>query len=381
MSKLLGKKLVICANHSFPHVGGSERVIQQIAEIMCEEGMNCYILSKSSQMRDIKHNSVFISGCGMSYIQFKNKIENIKPDFMLIYSDYFVHWPSILKDISSFNFPIVLIPVGFNATLGSSDLMTQLVKWHKNLHFITHSDNYQDYRLCKKMNIPVTVIPNGIDLREFDRSKYNNKENIHFVKKKYKIDSKNIVLCVSNFFPGKGQEFLPPIMRGVLSYAQDTYFVVLCSSVSFHYAQFLRKRFKAEIRKNNLPCKVLVDIQREHVVRFFFASDVFVFPTQKEVAPLVVLEAMASLTPWVAMPVGNIKRLSGGAIINRFNKNSNAYLTYNPDTYADFISAISTLLLDDSLREKTALAGYNKIVKELNWNAIGEKYKNFFSSL
>jgi len=367
-------KLVICANHSWPHCGGTERVIQQIAEAMVQRDIDSHILSRSLNFRR-ERNGVVLDSCGPGPSHFLQKISAIKPDVLLIYSDYFKFWPTVLSEIDKFNCRTILIPVGMNATISNPLLLHKFLSKKDKIDIVTHSDNYQDYALCKKHNIPVQVIPNGVDLDEFDINKcdYDN------FRKKYKIDSKHIILCVSNFFPGKGQEFMIEILNRLGREVSDFTCLFVCSSVDYRFAHFLMRKFKTDVKRNNLPCKILVDIPREDVVEAFFAADVFAFPSQKEVAPLVLLETMAARTPWISLPVGNTNVLDGGIVVDSCEKDKHGNYCFNNMAYRDFVCGLKMLLLDVDENSKFAEKGYELIKNDLNWDIIADKYYALFT--
>jgi len=367
-------KLVVCANHSWPHCGGTERVIQQIAEAMVNRGMESHILSRSLNSQ-IEKNGVVLSGCGPGPSHFLQKISIIDPDVLLIYSDYFKFWPTVLNEVDKFDFKTILVPVGMNSTISDQALLNKFLSKKDKIDIITHSNNYQDYKLCKKHNIPVVIIPNGVDLNEFDEDNYD----AEYFRKKYGITSKYIILCVSNFFPGKGQEFMIEILNRIKSEIEDFVAVFVCSSVNYRFAHFLMKKFKADIKRSNLPYKILIDISREDVIQAFYAADVFAFPSQKEVAPLVLLETMAAKTPWVSLPVGNASVLKGGIIIDSCSKDQRGNYCFNSKTYEDFASGLMMLLLDNDKNIQLSDDGYEMIENKLNWSIIAEKYYELFT--
>ena len=368
--------LTICVNHSMPQTGGSEIVTQQIAEHMTAKGINTTIISRNTLL-PITFNGIKIIPAGFYGGQFLKTLENTKPDHVLVYSDYFKYWPDILNNIEKAKYKVTLIPVGFNAALSDTNIMGKFRKYSKYFNIVTHSDNYQDYKLCKSLGIPVKVIPNGIDKwKEFNIYRPDRLPN--FIKK-YKIDTDKIILCVSNFFPGKGQEHLPKILEKIYKTFKDFTMVFISSTVDFKYANILRERFKKIILKNcKFKYKFLVDIPRDDIVAAYRTSDVFVFPSQKEVAPLVILEAMAEGCPWVSMPVGNVETLKGGLIVKDLKKDLDNNLCYTEETYNTFAMLILKLLLDETFNCELGTEGINMINEELNWDIISEKYYNLF---
>jgi glycosyltransferase involved in cell wall biosynthesis len=370
------KKLCIAANHSWPHCGGSEIVIRNISEAMTNKfGWETFVFSQTTQ-NQFKHNNVnYIKVNSFSHF-FIDQINNIKPDYLFIYSDFFIHWLSILQNYNKIKCRKGISLVGMNMMLSKPNIIKMFKNNSKHFDVITHSDNYQDFKNCSSLDIPVTVIPNGVDINEFSITENNFRE-------KYKIDSKYILLCVSNFFPGKGQEYLLNILEKLKDI--DFTMVFICSTVNFNLANLLRETMRQKFNKTSFKYKILLDIPREDIISAYKNSDVFIFPSQKEVAPLVILESMAAGLPWVSMPVGNISELQGGLLVNNFNKNyqvGNGFLKdaflYNENTYNEFADNIKKILNDEDVRKKLSVEGKSLIKEKYNWNDIYIKYHNIF---
>jgi glycosyltransferase involved in cell wall biosynthesis len=160
---------------------------------------------------------------------------------------------------------------------------------------ICHSKGW-DYQWCRDDNIPYTIIPNGVNLEEFE----NN--TIDF-RKKYKIKEKHIILNVSNYFYGKGQENLGKISKYLREFRDDFIIVSISNSIKYPYDKVFLERAKRGFGKEK--CLFLRDIPREDVIAAYKGSDVFLFPSRKEVAPLVLWEARAAKIPWVSWSVGD----------------------------------------------------------------------------
>ena len=373
------KKLIICCNHSFKHCGGTERVIQQISESMNKDfGWKTFVFSQTTK-NSFSHNGVNYLSINQNADFFIDQINKISPDYLFVYSDFFIHWITILCKHHLIKCRKGIALVGANMMLSRIHIWNNFVSNHNFFDVITHSDNYQDYKACVNSNIPVTVIPNGVDLKEFSQ------ENIDF-KKKYQVNSKYVILCVANFFPGKGQEHLIKILDKLSSDGIDFTAIFICSTVNFAPANILRESTRKQLKTKSFKWKILLDIPREDVISAYKSSDVFVFPSQKEVAPLVILEAMAANLPWVSMPVGNVSQLEGGMIVRKYSKdlskNQNEFfkdgLFYTEETYGEFIFYIKKILEEKSLRNELSLKGKSQILEYYSWDKIAPKYNQIF---
>lgn len=363
-------RLVICCNHSFPHIGGSEKVVQQIAESMAAAPYNheVIVLSRSLSSK-IEHNKVLYKPCPQTPESFLSTVVNLKPDHLHTYSDCFRFWTTILHKGQSIACNKSIALVGMNEMIKKNGDIEALIGQSGSIFCIAHSDNYQDYGICNANGIPVTVIPNGVDLSEFD----NNDKKFDFG-----YPDKKVILCVSNYFPGKGQEHLIKVLDNLYQKRQDWQVVFMSTTVNFPFAEVLANYVQRELRKRPYLSKFLVDVPRSDTISAFKSADVFAFPSQKEVAPLVAIESQAAKLPWVALPVGNIPQLKGGIVAVPGCKNSMGYLTYSRESYADFAESINKLF-DEGLANELSEKGRHQVESVYNWKVIAEQYNKVFS--
>jgi len=366
------KKLVIGVNHSHPEsTGGSERVVQQIAEGLSScFGYECFILSNTAKNERII-NGVKIIKCSIVLSDFLNQLNRIDPDHFFIYGDLFYQWPLILQNVKKMPFSKSIALVGMNGMLSNNFLFSQFKRNINYFSVITHSDNYQDFIECRNNSIPVNVVPNSINLKEFDIQ--------NDFRKKYNVTEKNIILCVSNFFPGKGQEFLVPIFERLEKKRKDFIVVFVSSNCSWNIVEARRKSIMSKVNSSKFRSLFLNNISREDVISAFLSADAFVFPSQKEVAPLVILESMASRTPWISMPVGNVRELDGGIIIDSNKKELDGSLLYSNDIYQLFCDGIDKLLSNRKFRESLSYDGRKQIEEKYDFREIIKVYNKVFS--
>lgn len=367
-------KLAIACNHSFPHTGGSEKVVHQISEHMIRLfGWEVKVFSRSID-KPIDHEGVKYVSCRKDKGGFVSQLKKYKPDQTLIYSDCFYYWDDFLRDIDFVPGKKSIALVGMNHMVGMRGSLKKFLPKAKagNIIVITHSDDYIDHMECEANNIDVKVIPNGVDISEFD----NN--NISF-RNEYNLDDRNIILCVSNYFPGKGQEHLSRVLSS-LKDKDNWQCILINSSVNFMPAKVLRKHVKVSLKSLGKNIKFIQDIPREHVVSAFKSAFLFIFPSQKEVAPLVLLESQACSVPWIAMPVGNVRTLNGGIVLPSPGPNKLGFAVYSSETYRVFTESIELMLSDKDQRSHYGLRGREQIENELNWVILSEKYNEIFNN-
>jgi glycosyltransferase involved in cell wall biosynthesis len=227
-----------------------------------------------------------------------------------------------------------------------------------------------DYKWCISNDLPVTVVPNGVNLSEFDDN------TIDFLEK-YGIKEKYVFLNVSNFFYGKGQEALVDIgthfVRGEI---KDNYVIVqISNSINYPYDKRFLENCKKESRDKNVNIKFLRDIPREDVVAAFKSAGMFLFTSRKEICPLVILESQAASLPWASMDVGNVKERDGGKVILYTDEDDKGYKIINRQTICSYVVRVITVFEEEG--EELSIAG-RKGVESLDWQNIVPLYNKVF---
>lgn len=366
------KKIIFCVNHSFGHIGGCEKVIQQLSEGFVKNyNYKCIVYSRFLKTLSIENNGVIYKLAHMNPDQFMKQINDENADHLFIYDDQFFHFETILKNIQKINCKKSIALVGMNKMKDNKNLFNEFKVKNKEFNIITHSDNYFDYKICKDNDIPVTVISNGIDFSEMVSQDFSFRE-------KYKITTKKIILCVNNFFPGKGQEFSVQICDQIYGDYKDFTIVFICSTVNMPLANILCEKLKNYLKNRPYKSLILQDISRKDTIQSFFESDVFLLTSVKEVSPLVILESMACGLPWISLPVGNTKDLLGGIIINTENRDlSNNYI-YSNDVISNFSKNIKNMFFDENLINKLKTEGKILSKEKYNIDIILKKYHSLF---
>ena len=269
------KKLIIAVNHSYPDsVGGCEKVVSQVANGLSDKyDYECMIMSNSAKARKVV-DGIQVHPCRMVSSEFVNQINSYNPDHLFVYSDSFYQWPFVVQSAKKIHCSKSIALVGMNAMMSNNMLFHQFKKIHEDFSVVTHSNNYQDFIKCEENSIPVNVIPNSVDLDEFKIEQNDFRE-------KYDVSEKKIILCVSNFFPGKGQEFLIPIFEKLYEIRKDFILVLVSATSVWSLIESRGLSIEVKMGKASFKSLFLRDIPREDVVSAFLSSDVFVFPSQK----------------------------------------------------------------------------------------------------
>ena len=181
------------------------------------------------------------------------------------------------------------------------------------------------------------VLSNWVDIKRFIPTKPRSQI----------FQDKRIVLFVHHLSKRKGADLVPEIAKG---FGENVEFLIIGEGPE-------RENLKLEIR--NLPVrqagwklektvKLLGRVPNKEIIKYFHVSDVFIMPSREEGSPHVILEAMASGTPFVASDVGGVREL--------VPKELKGFLC-EPEDIKCFQERIKTLLSDKALYDKARAIG------------------------
>lgn len=365
--------LLFTVEFYYPRMGGAERVVQQIAEYMAERGHRVVVATSSLPERNsFKHNGVeirqfAISGSigngihGSDIERYQAMLRSDEFDICFHYAAQ--QWATDLvfetlpqtegKRIN------IIAPCGYSALRNASTLRwAQFADYFNKIipYFIPrfdaavyHSAAYQDYEYAEQHKFANSVvIPNFIEVSEFGETVKGG------FRHKYGITTEYMLLCVANYVEGKGQEKLIEAFKQMRR--NDTTLVLIGKEGTTYVS------LQAQAGEN---VYLLRDIPREDTVAALHDADVFVFASEIEAFPLVILEAMASGTPWVALPAGNIRELAGGIVTEE----------------KDFAATINKLLVADSERAQLGALGRETVKVKYDKTSVLQRYEKLFLQL
>tara|TARA_Y100001936_G_scaffold224150_1_gene241519 strand:+ start:7269 stop:8462 length:1194 start_codon:yes stop_codon:yes gene_type:complete len=192
----------------------------------------------------------------------------------------------------------------------------------------------------------IEVIRNGVNLQTLV-----SKQNFREI---YQMNSK-FILFVGRFSKIKGIETLIHSFNRIKNEKEiaDTKLVIMGVNFGFE------KEMEELIKKFNLSDRILVikNPPREDVISAYGESEFLVLPSQWELSPLVPLESFAFKKPVIST------RSHGIPFTVKDGKNGILVEPENPDELA---KAIIKLSLDDKLRERLGISGYEFVHEECN---------------
>ncbi len=361
----------ICVNHFHPYVGGSEIVAKNIADYISKYH-KVFVFTRRVTIKNKcrnykKYPYKIIEYSTTNFDAFNTELTKLNLDVLIVYSDMFDFFRYILTTKHAFK----LIPAlcGANWLCENRNFTNFLYRNKAYIDtVIVHSKHERDYTMCQsdKFQSKLVIIPNGIWLDEFD----NNTLTRHNLARK--IKHRQWVLNVSNFFPGKGQIHMLDILSGMPDPKKIAY-IQICNDIEFPIGLQLeaiwKERVRDPLRKMGVAVHLVKNASRKTVVGFFKQSNVFAFVSEKEVAPLVLLESMAASLPWVATNVGNSKELKGGICIDTL-KTGRFSSVFDRRIKGRFTENIQNACSSPELGEE----GREQIINELTWGKILPRY-------
>lgn len=165
--------------------------------------------------------------------------------------------------------------------------------------FVTGTDSLRNeyvrrYRLKRKHT---RILPNWINVKRFTaglRRKEEARDELGIP------HDKKVVLFVHHLSERKGADLLPEIASGFKE-RDDILFVVVGGGP-------IGEKVRAEVSRRQLGDIIRLEgVKPNRLIPFYFwASDIFLMPSEEEGFPRVLLEAMASGVPFVASDVGGV---------------------------------------------------------------------------
>lgn len=135
----------------------------------------------------------------------------------------------------------------------------------------------------------ISIVSNWIDIPK--TIKPINLHKQHSIPK-----NKKIILFVHRLSQRKGAHLLPKIIQKVTSQNRDVFFLIIGSGP---LANQLKNQFDPKF------AKLVGPVPQPQILSYFHSSDLFIMPSLREGFPRVILEGMATKTPFVATTAGS----------------------------------------------------------------------------
>lgn len=390
--------VLLCCEHYPPSVGGVQEVMRQIAERLAAEGVEVTVATSPHRQRapDTVRNGVRVVSFAVTGNWAKGmsgQIEEYRSflrlggfDALLIKAAQQWTFDAALEVIPELSCRKLFIPCGFSGLHDPlySTYFQQMPEWLGQFDgLIFYANEYQDIAFARAHGLKqLHLIPNGVDEREF------LDPDDHGIRQLLGIDPEHdLILSVGSRLAGKGHWELVRAFGKAHLYRPAT-LVINANSPGSQWTAQMKRHLKHALTgrcplswlawwygRRPLQKRVLiVDLPREDLVNLYKAADLFVLASHVEYSPLVLFEAAAAGTAFLASSAGNSAEIAdwtgGGKVIPR-EKAISAEVSVGA-----LVAAMERMLRDpDRLTETGCTARAHIWSMGFTWEQIVQQYK------
>ena len=219
-------------------------------------------------------------------------------------------------------------------------------------------DRFYDHLMADRLGYRnVTVIPNGVDLKTHIDAPSGFRE-------RFGIDTSRMALFVGAYYDLKNQRMA---LEAFIQVRPEDTTLVFIGQERNAYSERLEGRWRS-VQASFPSCRVIFldRLTREDILSAYRDADLYLCASRTEYFPLVILDAMASGTPFISADVGCVGDLPGGVVIR---------------TQDEMARAIRELLEDGERREALGAAGRAACASTYNWPRVIDAYESLFQRL
>lgn len=277
----------------------------------------------------------------------------------------------------------VFVPTGFSGLHlpAYREYFRQMPDWLGNYDRVVYlSEQYQDYAFAREHGLTNGIcIPNGADEREFDPD-----NQTVTIRQTLRIPEQHLVILLVGSHSGlKGHaEAISIFAQARLT--QATLLIIANDSRSRcgRRCRLMQRLWPFRPGSRAADKRLLVtELDRSATLAAYRTADLFLFPSQVECSPLVLFEAMASGTPFLASDAGNAVEIADWS-------GSGRILPTTRDTHGRVRTAITPsarmleqLVADSEQRRTMAARGRQVWQERFTWQVIAGRYDELYREL
>jgi glycosyltransferase involved in cell wall biosynthesis len=364
-----------------PSTGGAQEVVRQISEELVKRGHEVTVATtKLAERANSLINGVRIEefsiagnavrGCNGEIARYQEFLRAGNFDLMMNYAAQQWATDLVYPVLDKLPYRKVLAPCGFSALSDPRydsyfrDLPDVLRKYDR---LIFHSNSGRDVQFARSHGIDqYSVVPNGASLEEFENPDFSFRH-------RYRIPAgRPLLLTVGSHTGAKGHAVtIDAFRRAKIGPAT---LVVIGNTVGMTrcLAQCRMQGKFTEIATLGKKRVLLLDPPRKDVVSAYHSADLFVFGSKIECSPIVLFEAAASRTPFLASDCGNAAEIAGWTGAGKVL----------PVTTADTMArAIEGLFGDKPRLQSMAESGFRAWKTRFTWENIAAQYEQVYADL
>jgi glycosyltransferase involved in cell wall biosynthesis len=377
-----------------PSVGGAQEVVRQLSERLARLGHDVTVATTRLPERDFKIcNGVRIEEfniSGNAVRGFSGEVERYKKfllesDFDIIMNYAAQQWTTdlMLPILNEIPTKKVFVPCGFSGLSlpKYGKYFEQMKVWLQQYDTCVYlSNDYRDINFARKYGSAenCVIIPNGAGGDEFEK-------NINIdIRAKLNIPRDHfLVLHVGSHTGMKGHKEAINIFKKAK--IKNATFLIVANSfgggctISCLLAE---KLYKYNPSSKLSDKKIIVrSLTRPETVAAYHDANLFLFPSNIECSPIVLFEAMASKTPFLATDVGNSKEIiewtNGGELLPTL-KFANGFVKADVKKSIEYLENI---YYDNVKCQLLSDNGYTSWKNSFTWEVIAQKYENLYLKL
>ena len=352
-----------------PQVGGSEEVVKRLAVGLRDRGHDVLVATSTHPQRradqmvvpvhDFEVSGNTASGIQGDLLGYQEFLRNTARDVWLFYAAQIWSTDLALPLLGTLEAKTVVVPCGYSG-LGLTHFRDYFAHLPTALQradaLVYMSTAYQDWAHDQAAGLGhlAHVIPNGASDEEFGEGRVREGDE--------RARRGHTVVTVANHLPGKGHAAVIDAFRAAAG-RHDRLVIIGGRPLSSEPTCWRQCRWAA-FRDRRIT--LAEGLPREQVVAAYRSADVFLFGSEVECAPLVLIESMAAGLPFVTTPVGNAQDYTDAGIICR------------PDRLAD---GLQQLLSSAALRQSLGQRGRERWDADHRWSGVIDRYEQLFTEL
>jgi len=395
----LGARVLLCCEHYPPSVGGVQEVMRQIAERLAADGVDVTVATSphSDRASDAVRNGVRVVSFAITGNWAKGMegpIEDYRSfllqgnfDAVLIKAAQQWTFDAAIEAVPQLKGRKLFIPCGFSGLHNPlyADYFRQVPKWLRYFDgLIFYASDYQDVAFAREHGLsPLHLVPNGVDEREFQCA------DVGDIRQRLGIDLEHdLLLSVGSRIAGKGHwEVIRAFGQAHLN--RPATLVINANAPGNRFTGMIKRHIKHALtgrwplswlawwhgRSQTHKRVMILDLPRADLVSLYKAADLFILASHVEYSPLVLFEAAAAGTPFLASSAGNSQEIAqwtgGGTVVPRKRKDSAEV------SVQALAREMETMLTDpEKLRSMGQAARASIWAEGFTWNQIVRRYRH-----
>lgn len=322
-----------------PETGGMAVVAQTLTEFLSEQGDDVTVVTNANHERyevtqaggihivQFRLDGSWQKGYFGDVEAYRHFLVNSHYDVIVFFAAQTAFTDIALPLVGRLEARTILLPTGFSELREPArrDYYMKMRDWLLDFDLcIFHSKSYQDVKFARSWGVNrLAVIPNGASRREFS----GNGIPSTVLSSLGITNTDRLILHVGSFTSFKGQFEALKIFVGARP--KNAVLVLAGNDASPDHhrlgrlrrevarwdlssyrncARYIRSANKKGAADNRRV--IAGDFKRAEVLALFARADVFLFPSNIECAPIVIIEAMAAGTAFIATDVGNVAEIA-----------------------------------------------------------------------